>query len=142
MYRCLRYIILFNIHNRPNRQELISHFTDEEAEAQRRNLSQSPSGSGKVGAESQSDPTKVYMLSIILQKLHNSPLQLNNNICARHCNREIARKKRTKSKKLFLPAHRFFFNKDKYQRRQLRNTRHEYKVINTIKLETLQNLSK
>ena len=59
-------------------------------------MSQSPSGSGKVGAESQLDPTNAYMLSIILQKLHNSPLQLNNNICARHCNREIARKKEQK----------------------------------------------
>lgn len=33
IYQCLSYIVLFNIHNGPNRQELIAHFIDEEAEA-------------------------------------------------------------------------------------------------------------
>lgn len=41
---------------------------------------------------------------------------------------------------LYLPID--FFNKEKYQGRQLRNTRNEYQEINTMKLETFQKLIK
>lgn len=65
IYQCLSYIVLFNIHNSPNRQELIAHLIDEELR-QIRNLPQSPSGKRQGGAESQLNLTKVYVLSVIL----------------------------------------------------------------------------